>query len=413
MSQASSAPRYCIVVHAGAGSHATSTEQRCLDAVTAALKAAKRALLEEHRHRSHASRASATSASLKACVAAVASMEDDPTCNAGTGSNLTEDGRVECDAAVMDGRNQTYGACGAVPGVRNPVHLAERLLEHQLGRPRPYGRVHPMLLVGEGARQWACNEGLVANAPAAEDALVTERTRATWRRLMRNLREEEAKEASADRKRRRDDDLRGVAASRDESTLHDTVGAVVYDGHDMASAVSSGGVWLKHSGRVGEAAMFGAGCWASRSDGDSRSERGHASAAASVSGVGEQVMARLLAREACAALTHADDATRCCGEVLEALLTKGGGPSEGVRPIDGPSAGIAAIRCTLSSNGEEPDDESGDGPALVAHRVEWAAAHTTPSFAIGILTRGEQPEVFISRRGVGDRVGVRFGGVSI
>ena len=64
-------------------------------------------------------------------------------------------------------------------------------------------------------------------------------------------------------------------------------------------------------------------------------------------------------------------------QVLEALLTKGGGPSEGVRPIDGPSAGIAAIRCTLSSNGEEPDGESGDGPALVAHRVEWAAAHTT------------------------------------
>ena len=254
----------CIVVHAGAGSRDDTSS--CLDAITAALKAAKRALLEEPHPPLRT--ASATSASLKACVAAVASMEDDPTCNAGTGSNLTEDGRVECDAAVMDGRNQTYGACGAVPGVRNPVHLAERLLEHQLGRPRPYGRVHPMLLVGEGARQWACNERIVANVPAAEDALVTERTRATWTRLMRNLREEETKEASADRKRRRDDDTRDVAAGRDESTLHDTVGAVVYDGHDMASAVSSGGVWLKHSGRVGEAAMFGAGCWASRCDGN-------------------------------------------------------------------------------------------------------------------------------------------------
>lgn len=45
-------------------------------------------------------------------------LKDDPSTNAGRGSNLTEDGRVECDASLMDGDSGAFGAIGAVPGIR-------------------------------------------------------------------------------------------------------------------------------------------------------------------------------------------------------------------------------------------------------------------------------------------------------
>ena len=53
---------------------------------------------------------------------------------------------MRCIGDGMDGDCHSYGACGAVTGVRNPVQLAARLLERQRsGVRRPLGRIHPML----------------------------------------------------------------------------------------------------------------------------------------------------------------------------------------------------------------------------------------------------------------------------
>lgn len=44
-------------------------------------------------------------------------LKDDPCTNAGRGSNLTEDGHVECDASIMDGTSGAFAAVGAIPGI--------------------------------------------------------------------------------------------------------------------------------------------------------------------------------------------------------------------------------------------------------------------------------------------------------
>lgn len=47
--------------------------------------------------------------------------QDDPSTNAGRGSNLTEDGHVECDASIMDANTGAFGAVGSVPGTYNSL----------------------------------------------------------------------------------------------------------------------------------------------------------------------------------------------------------------------------------------------------------------------------------------------------
>ena len=64
--------------------------------------------------------------------------------NAGYGSNLTLKGTVECDASLMTGQQGTFGAVGAVKGIKNPVLTAHQMVVEAEQGLLSIGRIPPM-----------------------------------------------------------------------------------------------------------------------------------------------------------------------------------------------------------------------------------------------------------------------------
>src|ERR1700742_4631816 len=88
--------------------------------------------------------------SVDAVEAAVAVMEDDETFDAGRGSFLTQDGRVQMDALLMNGENLRTGGVACVERLRNPIRAARLVLDKS---PHVY-------FVGTGAERFATQHGM-------------------------------------------------------------------------------------------------------------------------------------------------------------------------------------------------------------------------------------------------------------
>src|SRR5574337_1385221 len=113
---------------------------------------------------------------VEAAEQAVKLLEDDPAFNAGRGACLNRDGEIELDASIMDGRDLAAGAVGAVKRIGNPVTLARAVMEAG----------GPVLLVSEGARQFAAAAGI---KECEMEALITERQRTRWATLREEIAE--------------------------------------------------------------------------------------------------------------------------------------------------------------------------------------------------------------------------------
>src|SRR5262252_3115640 len=87
---------------------------------------------------------------LDAVEEAVVIMEDDETFDAGRGSFLNRDGRVQMDAMIMDGATLRGGGVGCVERIRNPIRAARKILSES---PHVY-------FVAEGAENFAAEHGI-------------------------------------------------------------------------------------------------------------------------------------------------------------------------------------------------------------------------------------------------------------
>jgi beta-aspartyl-peptidase (threonine type) len=201
---------------------------------------------------------------LDAVEEAVVIMEDDETFDAGRGSFLNRDGKVQLDALIMDGATLRAGGVGCVERLRNPVRAARKILSES---PHVY-------FVAEGAERFAAEHGI---ALCNNEDLVIPRE-------VERLREYQA-EAARRPSSQDGNDL--FAPSSDDMTIsHDTVGAIALDRNgNIAAATSTGGTLNKAPGRLGDSSLIGCGCYANNE-----------SAAVSTTGWGEPIMKLVLAK---------------------------------------------------------------------------------------------------------------------
>jgi L-asparaginase / beta-aspartyl-peptidase len=196
---------------------------------------------------------------LDAVEEAVVIMEDDETFDAGRGSFLNRDGKVQLDALIMDGATLRAGGVGCVERLRNPVRAAHKILSDS---PHVY-------FVAEGAERFAAEHGI---ALCKNEDLVIPREVERLRAYHADLAQHAAMPSG--------NDLFAPHIS------HDTVGAVALDRNgNIAAATSTGGTLNKAPGRLGDSSLIGCGCYANNE-----------SAAVSTTGWGEPIMKLVLAK---------------------------------------------------------------------------------------------------------------------
>ena len=381
----------------------------------------------------------------EAVTIAVSVLESSPLTNAALGSCLTEDGRVECEASIVFG-NGAFGSVGAVSGVDHPIQVAYRLAADRdaHGLIKELSRVRPISLVGEGAYRYALAHGLgVAHTSQLDQHHVTDKTRATWHRyhdlIARHALRSEAAQQHAEKVMRLEalqrpstetdaDSFRAMPGVVPEpqgdspSSTPDTVGAIACDRMGRVCAgSSSGGIWMKHSGRLGSSSMPGSGCYSENLDEKAEENDGSGdkavSVAAAVSGCGESIMEQFVALRCCELmkeriLSASAEASSGSGEqtqpvlsaVMQPLMKKrqalstdglrmrkrqrnASGGQDTLEEDDGLSSGIIALTAV-------PTPRAGSGGESQQQQrqlsVRFCWAHTAQHLALGYACEEEE-----------------------
>uniref|UniRef100_A0A8C8DZE5 Threonine aspartase 1 n=1 Tax=Oryzias sinensis TaxID=183150 RepID=A0A8C8DZE5_9TELE len=316
-----------VLVHAGAGYH---SESKAKEYKHVCKKACQRAV----------DQLKAGALAVEAVAAALVELEDSPFTNAGMGSNLNLSGEIECDASIMDGKSLHFGAVGAISGIKNPVSVAN--LSHFI-----------TIIAGFFSLS-------------------------AYKRNKRKMELAERMDTghSQTKKRRQSNE------NENGSGCLDTVGAVVVDLEgNVAAAVSSGGLAMKHPGRIGQAAHYGCGCWAE----NARNVNSY-STAVSTSGCGEHLIRTMLARE-CSAAMQSEDAHQALLEAMQNKFIS----SPFLASEDRVLGGVIVLRCCTCLEAQSSQNIQGK-------LVEFLWSHTTESMCVGYMSvQDSKAKTHISR----------------
>lgn len=269
-------PKWAIVIHGGAGgdpSHwdEAKTTNRKLG-LERALQTGREMLAEGQR-------------ALDVVETVIRVLEDDAAFNAGRGAVLTEEGRAELDASIMDGSTLACGAVAGVTRVKNPITLARRVMSE----------TKHVLLAGPGADRFAEQQQVTLVDP---DYFLSSR--------LRNSSSPSAIDPAADVAA---EETIASETKRGEPPSIGTVGCVVLDVHgNLAAGTSTGGTSKKLPGRVGDSPIVGAGTYAA-----------NGVCAVSGTGIGEEYIRNAVAFDVAAQMQYAG---RTMADAIHRIMTQ-------------------------------------------------------------------------------------------
>jgi L-asparaginase / beta-aspartyl-peptidase len=196
-----------------------------------------------------------------AVESAVANMENSGVFNAGLGSCLTVDKKIEMDASIMNGNDISVGSVGMVQNIQNPIKLARLVM----------ASTDHVMFVSEGANKLAKLLGM-----EFRHYKISQQKLKTYNKYYKQMKSRWRKNNQ-------------LLTSYNNNDHYGTVGAVAIDREgNVASAASTGGRWLKIHGRIGDSAIVGAGIYADNGLG-----------AACTTGIGEFIVRLCLSKYAC------------------------------------------------------------------------------------------------------------------
>jgi len=196
--------------------------------------------------------------------------EADPkSTSVGFGGLPDEQGNVTLDACVMD-KNGNAGSVAFIQNIKHPVSVARKVMEE----------TKHVMLVGEGARQFAISKGF------EEINLLTEKSEKDWKKWLKERREMTPHET------------------------HDTLSVLVQDKMgDLAGACTTSGWAYKMHGRVGDSPIIGAGLFVDNEVG-----------CAAATGLGEEVIKTTGSFLVVELMRQGYDPTQACKEALNRVI---------------------------------------------------------------------------------------------
>jgi len=162
-------------------------------------------------------------------------LENSPLFNAGKGSVLCNDGSIEMDAAIMDGKTLDAGAVAGVRRIKNPISAAKMIMS----------KSKYVFLYGTGAEDFVVENGMKLVDPEY---------------FFTKKRKEQLEKAIKEEK---DEMILDHDGKTETEGKYGTVGCVALDqAGNLAAGTSTGGLMNKKFHRIGDSPLIGSGTYA-------------------------------------------------------------------------------------------------------------------------------------------------------